>query len=67
VRLVNDYAYGLLATAVGLTILALFLLHREDREYLWFSILLLSGAADAFLYVAGSPCTLCHSHLPPDR
>lgn len=51
--LVNSYAYGLLATVVGLTILALFLLHREDREYLWFSMLLLAGAADAMLNVQG--------------
>lgn len=51
--LVNSYAYGLLATFVGLTILTLFLLHREDREYLWFSMLLLTGAADAMLNVHG--------------
>jgi phosphoserine phosphatase RsbU/P len=51
--LVNSYAYGLLATFVGLTILALFLLHREDREYLWFSMLLLTAAADAMLNVQG--------------
>jgi len=51
--LVNSYAYGLLATVVGLTILTLFLLHREDREYLWFSMLLLAGAADAMLNVQG--------------
>lgn len=51
--LVNSYAYGLLAAFVGLTILTLFLLHREDREYLWFSLLLLSGAADAMLNVQG--------------
>lgn len=50
---VNGYAYGLLATVVGLTILTLFLLHREDREYLWFSVLLLSGAADAMLNAEG--------------
>ena len=51
--LVNSYAYGLLATVVGLTILMLFLLHREDREYLWFSALLLAGAADAMLNAQG--------------
>lgn len=45
--LVNSFAYGLLATVVGLTILTLFLLHREDREYIWFSVLLLAGATDA--------------------
>lgn len=51
--LVNSYAYGLLATVVGFTILMLFLLHREDREYLWFSVLLLAGAADAMLNAQG--------------
>lgn len=51
--LVNSYAYGLVATLVGLTILVLFLLHREDREYLWFSILLLAGAMDAMLNAEG--------------
>jgi hypothetical protein len=51
--LVNSYAYGLLATVVGLTILTLFLLHSEDREYLWFSMLLLAGAADAMLNAQG--------------
>ena len=51
--LVNTYAFGLLATFVGLTILTLFLLHRNEREYLWFSILLLSSAMDAMLNVAG--------------
>ncbi len=57
-QFVNVYAYGLLAAVVGLTILALFLLHREDREYLWFSILLLAGAADAVLNVEGFPDTV---------
>ncbi len=54
---VNAYAYGLLATLVGLAILALFLLHREYREYLWFSILFLAGAADAMLSLVGYPDT----------
>jgi len=51
--LANNYAYSLLAAVVGLTILGLFLLRRKEREYLWFSILLLAGAADAALTVAG--------------
>jgi len=51
--LVNSYAYGLLATLVGVIILALFMLHRNDREYLWFSILLIASAMDALLNVAG--------------
>ncbi|HUX44988.1 MAG TPA: SpoIIE family protein phosphatase [Terracidiphilus sp.] len=50
---VNSYAYCVLAAVVGLAILALFLVHREDREYLWFSVLLVTGAADAILNVEG--------------
>jgi len=49
----NDYAYDLLATVVGLTTLGLFLLRRKEREYLWFSILLLSSAAAGAIYIAG--------------
>ncbi len=52
-RLVNFYAYALLATVVGLAILGLFLLRREDREYFWFAVLLLAGAVDAALLVRG--------------
>ncbi|HEV2136318.1 MAG TPA: SpoIIE family protein phosphatase [Terracidiphilus sp.] len=49
----NIYAYGLLAAVVGITILGLFLLRRTEREYLWFSILLLVGAVHAALDIAG--------------
>lgn len=46
-QFVNSYAYCILAGLVGLTMLALFLLRREDREYLWFAILLLGEAGDS--------------------
>ncbi|MGA8044562.1 MAG: hypothetical protein WCA37_17340, partial [Terracidiphilus sp.] len=48
---VSEYAYGLFAGLIGLAILALFLLRTSDREYLWFSILLLSQSADAALHL----------------
>jgi phosphoserine phosphatase RsbU/P len=60
---VSTYAYCLVSALVGLTVLALFLFRREDREYLWFSVLLLAGAADAALNIALNfnllPFTLC--------
>ena len=49
----NVYAYCLLAAVVGFTIFGLFLLRHKEREYLWFSILLLAGAADSALLMAG--------------
>ncbi|HEY1807149.1 MAG TPA: SpoIIE family protein phosphatase [Acidobacteriaceae bacterium] len=51
--MVNLYASGLLCAVVGITILGLFLLRREEREYLWFAVLLLANAADALLTVIG--------------
>ncbi len=50
---VNIYAECILAAIVGLTILALFLFRPEDREYFWFSLLLLAAAADAALTISG--------------
>ena len=50
---VNDYAYCLLAAFIGLTVFVLFLSRPEDREYLWFAVLLLVGAADAALLIRG--------------
>lgn len=46
-QFVNSYTYCILAGLVGLTILALFLFRREDREYLWFAILLLGETGDS--------------------
>lgn len=49
IHFANRYAFVLLESLVGFTVLALFYFRREDREYLWFSILLLAGATDLFL------------------
>ncbi len=49
VHYVNAYGTGLFAALAGLVILVLFLLHREDKEYFWFSVLLLAGAAEIAL------------------
>jgi len=43
---VNGYAYGVLSTLVGLIVLVLFFIRREEREYLWFALLLLANAID---------------------
>ncbi len=43
---------ALLQTLAGITALALFLLRRSEREYLWFSVfILLAGAGNAWLVV----------------
>ena len=52
VKFVNMYTYALLATMVGITILGLFLFRPEDREYLWFAILLLAAAVDPVVRIA---------------
>ncbi|MDE3149201.1 MAG: hypothetical protein KGL37_06990, partial [Acidobacteriota bacterium] len=44
-EVVNPYGYGLLASLVGLTTLVLFFSRPDDREYLWFSVLLLASGA----------------------
>ena len=46
----DKYADLFFTLLVGITIFALFLFRREDREYLWFSILLLASAANAALH-----------------
>ena len=48
---VGEYAYGIFAGLIGLAILALFLLRSSDKEYLWFSILLLAQSVDAVLHL----------------
>jgi sigma-B regulation protein RsbU (phosphoserine phosphatase) len=44
--LVDDYTYAVLGTLVGLVVLFLFSIRREEREYLWFALLLLANAID---------------------
>jgi len=43
---VASFGYCVLALLVGLTTLVLFFSHQEDREYLWFSVLLLASCAN---------------------
>jgi sigma-B regulation protein RsbU (phosphoserine phosphatase) len=44
--LVDEYTYAVLGTLVGLVVLVLFFIRREEREYLWFALLLLANAID---------------------
>src|SRR6201996_541365 len=44
--LVNEYTYAVLSTLVGLVVIVLFFIRREEREYLWFALLLLANAID---------------------
>jgi serine phosphatase RsbU (regulator of sigma subunit) len=44
--LVDEYTYAVLSTLVGLVVLVLFFIRREEREYLWFALLLLANAID---------------------
>ena len=43
---VDEYTYAVLGTLVGLVVLLLFFIRREEREYLWFALLLLANAID---------------------
>jgi len=43
---VNEYTYAVLSTVVGFIVLVLFFIRREEREYLWFGLLLLANAID---------------------
>jgi phosphoserine phosphatase RsbU/P len=47
---VNYYTYCSLVILVGITVFILFLLRREDREYLWFAGMMLGAAANAALH-----------------
>jgi sigma-B regulation protein RsbU (phosphoserine phosphatase) len=46
---VNEYTYAMLSTLVGLVVLVLFFVRHEEREYLWFALLLLANAIDSGL------------------
>jgi phosphoserine phosphatase RsbU/P len=50
--LVDEYTYGVLGTLVGLIVLVLFFIRREEREYLWFALLLLANAVDIGLGIS---------------
>jgi phosphoserine phosphatase RsbU/P len=49
--LVDQYTYAVLGTLVGLVVLVLFFIRREEREYLWFALLLLANAIDIGLSI----------------
>jgi hypothetical protein len=51
-RLVDEYTYAVVGTLVGLVVLVLFFIRREEREYLWFALLLLSNAIDIGLNIS---------------
>ena len=48
---VDLYAYSIAATMIGMTIFGLFLFRPKEREYLWFSVVLISQAVDAALNI----------------
>jgi phosphoserine phosphatase RsbU/P len=50
--LVDEYTYAVLSTLVGLVVLVLFFIRREEREYLWFALLLLANAIDIGLSIS---------------
>jgi hypothetical protein len=50
--LVDEYTYAVLSTVVGLVVLVLFFIRREEREYLWFALLLLANAVDMGLGIS---------------
>ncbi|MGA8939692.1 MAG: hypothetical protein WB439_11050, partial [Acidobacteriaceae bacterium] len=50
-QFINEFAFGLLALIVGLTILTLYMFHPADREYLWFAILLLTQTEMAVVHL----------------
>ena len=47
--LVDEYTYAVLSALVGLVVLLLFFTRREERENLWFALLLLADAIDVGL------------------
>ena len=49
--LVDQYTYAVLGTLVGLVVLVLFFIRRDEREYLWFALLLLANAIDIGLSI----------------
>ena len=48
---VDEYTYAVLSTLVGIVVLVLFFIRREEREYLWFALLLLANAIDSGLNI----------------
>jgi hypothetical protein len=48
---VDSYAYSTTAALIGLAILCLFFIRPDEREYLWFAVMLLAQALDNALFV----------------
>lgn len=51
-EMVDQYTYSVASGLVGLAILCLFLMRREEREYLWFAVLVLAQCADCALSIS---------------
>jgi sigma-B regulation protein RsbU (phosphoserine phosphatase) len=49
---VDAYSYSITSALVGVAIFCLFLFHPAEREFLWFSLILLAQSADNVLFVA---------------
>jgi len=49
---VDAYSYSITSALVGLAIFCLFLFHPAEREFLWFSVILLAQSADNAFLVA---------------
>jgi hypothetical protein len=48
---VDYFSYAIVASIVGITIIGLFLFRPQEREYLWFAIVLMAKSIDAALTV----------------
>jgi hypothetical protein len=51
-QIVSFFAVGLLNAVIGMTVFGLYSFRRSEREYLWFSILLLMSASEAALTIS---------------
>lgn len=51
-QIVSFFAVGLLNAVIGMTVFGLYSFRRSEREYLWFSILLLMSALQAALTIS---------------
>lgn len=51
-RMIDWYTYSIASGLVGLAILCLFLMRREESEYLWFATLVLAQSVDCALNIS---------------
>jgi phosphoserine phosphatase RsbU/P len=51
-KFVDAYSYSITSALVGVAVFCLFLFHPAEREFLWFSLILLAQSADNALLVA---------------